>query len=511
MKYLVSLRLEKEAYPKRERGVASTEERNKRIYIYIKNLNTMKKIVVLCMAACGLMAAAQAQVKRVSPQSQQQNKRVLVKVENDIMPSGDNQVKSPVSYDTLLWHDEYTSEKCNKYIYYPIGWGMKTFGQIFTDDVVYSPFGATFGGIKGEVGATYTTEDNIYFQYMKLNLDSYYVVGAIGVVMRVGNEQAWAGKDLSRFDPEHITDYNGLKIPDLPYKMKGYHKVVRQDAVKNYWDATDDESNTTGTEYSTIEVEMPVSVEDATESPVDYIPFKGPKNTDDGPRPQFMRIGGLFEKAFSANKNFGLSVEFQWTQNATYDSLWNTMVGAKINSDDEGAVCTFVDEWSAWLRVNFTGHDSSWSLFWKSDGGDMNARNELDLNNDDWGLAPVGCPQEKGSDLFIYAFSYLRLADGVHEMPVIYPIIQDRASIESKDAYGMTVSVYPVPATDKVTIVAIDQIQKVEIYNMAGMLIRQVQEPAAKVEVDVTTMVPGSYIAKVITNKGVASKKLIVK
>ncbi|MDE5742924.1 MAG: T9SS type A sorting domain-containing protein, partial [Bacteroidales bacterium] len=82
---------------------------------------------------------------------------------------------------------------------------------------------------------------------------------------------------------------------------------------------------------------------------------------------------------------------------------------------------------------------------------------------------------------------------------------------ESMDAYAQTVCVYPLPATDKVTVVALDPIQKIEIYNMAGMLVKVANMNESVLNIDVTSLVPGAYIAKITTENGVASKKLVVK
>ncbi|MDE6112118.1 MAG: T9SS type A sorting domain-containing protein, partial [Bacteroidales bacterium] len=113
----------------------------------------------------------------------------------------------------------------------------------------------------------------------------------------------------------------------------------------------------------------------------------------------------------------------------------------------------------------------------------------------------------------VYNHSLLRLSSGTHYKPTLYPIIQHSSASneKNKDAYAQTISVYPLPATDNVTVVALDPIQKVEIYNMAGALVKVVNMNENVLDIDVTSFVPGTYIAKVTTKNGVASKKLVVK
>ena len=459
----------------------------------------MKKIVVLCMAACGLMTFAQAQVKK----AQVKENATFVKQAEDFMLTN-SQAKAAKEYDTLYWHDEYQTENCNNYYSLPI-FGVQKLEKLYTNDVLYFPLGGAWTGT-GEVGATYQTKNNIYYEYSGHVLNDYNVVGAIGYVFRVGNPNAWANKDLSRFDQNRILDYKGVKVPALPYKMKGYKKVQMQDAIESYYDALRDDV------AEMVSIEMPLSMMDATETPIDYIGIYEPRQLEDGRSwPIIQRVGGLFEKPFLARNNFGISIEAQLTGNQTYDSLWNWSLIAKSNGGT--GACHFVDEWASWTRLDFTGgFDSSWVYMWLNDG-DMNVTNPFNLESDSTGFAPEGCPQYgNGKSLFTYAFALgFQLGDGNHEMPMIYPIIQYAAANESNEAYGMTVSVYPVPAADKVTVTSLDKIQKMEIYDMTGVLVRQIVVNENIYEMNVTTMVPGTYVAKIITDKGVASKKLVVR
>ena len=75
-------------------------------------------------------------------------------------------------------------------------------------------------------------------------------------------------------------------------------------------------------------------------------------------------------------------------------------------------------------------------------------------------------------------------------------------------------SVYPNPATDRVFIGVRNgdvAIEKVELYNAYGQLLRSVDVSAANAEISVGTLATGTYFAKVFTDKGVATLPVIRK
>ena len=75
-------------------------------------------------------------------------------------------------------------------------------------------------------------------------------------------------------------------------------------------------------------------------------------------------------------------------------------------------------------------------------------------------------------------------------------------------------SVYPNPATDRVVIGVRNGdvvIEKVELYNAYGQLLRSVDVSAINAEISVGTLATGTYFAKVFTDKGVATLPVIRK
>lgn len=464
-----------------------------------------KTLTVLWAMAFGIGAVAQAQVVR-NGEAERLNKNIDLKVSAEFIETSEAggvsaQLKANgPAYDTLLWHDEYTNDDCSGTLY------MLPYGvtSLFGDEMALSPFGASFNGT-GEVGATYQTEDKLYDNYARINVANAWVVGATAYVYRLGSTTAWERLGVDAFDPEHINEYEGVKVPALPFTIKGYPKVERQQAVASYWDLFWGDG-----EYL-VDMEMPVSMQDAVESKeTGYINYYGPHTLEDGRvQPWLQRIAGMFDEVFPANANFGLSIQAHWTNDKTYDSLWNWSMLGKPNS-----ACAFIDGWAAWQRIDFSESQKHWVWLYMNDGSDIDVSKPYDTEDDDWGFAPNDCPQhDNGTGLYVYAFCMnMRLDEGEHMLPTLYPIIQDRATIErNKDAYVQTVSVYPLPAADKVNIVALDEIQRVEIYNMAGTLVKAIPMNDIHLELDVTSFAPGTYIAKITTEKGVASKKLLVK
>ena len=75
-------------------------------------------------------------------------------------------------------------------------------------------------------------------------------------------------------------------------------------------------------------------------------------------------------------------------------------------------------------------------------------------------------------------------------------------------------SVYPNPATDRVFVGAQDgnvTIEKVELYNVYGQLLRSIEVSSNTAEISVGTFATGTYFAKVFTDKGVATLPVIRK
>lgn len=86
-----------------------------------------------------------------------------------------------------------------------------------------------------------------------------------------------------------------------------------------------------------------------------------------------------------------------------------------------------------------------------------------------------------------------------------------QADIESPNAYDVKVSVSPIPATDVVNVTAFSNIQKVELFNMAGSMVERVNGNGFEATLNVSELNSGVYVAKVYTDNGIATKKIVVR
>lgn len=454
----------------------------------------MKKIaMILCMAACGLMASAQAQTV-VDNSAQRANRNVtqVTEAENMMPVFKAPRIKAAddVVYDTLHWGEEYLegNDECAAYSYY-LRWQD---GGFFEHDVMIHAWGSDMNGT-GEFGASFRTKDDAYLGYTGVSMDEMMVVGAVAYSYRQGSFSGWerVGVDFT----DQYEEINGVKVPKLPYKVKGYAEVVDQDAIE-YLNVEE------GEEIDIVSVLMPVTMEGVSSSEVKYMPFPEARANSSGTLLPVMNFfGGMFDKPIPAGKNFGVSIEVQLMNDKTYDSLWNFAIGMK-----SGENCSFFETRLSWERIDYS-HEKGWNMYRNKDGS------PLICSDPEEGFMVEGCPQhDNGNSLFVPTCSQYFMT-GKSYLPAIYGILQDAGTVanENQDAYAMTVSVYPLPASDIVNLVSIDPMKQVEIYNLAGVLVKHITSNDNVMEIDVTGLPSGSYVAKVITDKGVASKKLVVK
>jgi polyvinyl alcohol dehydrogenase (cytochrome) len=86
-------------------------------------------------------------------------------------------------------------------------------------------------------------------------------------------------------------------------------------------------------------------------------------------------------------------------------------------------------------------------------------------------------------------------------------------NITGNDHYtGEAVSVYPNPAKDKVTIVSNDKtvINDIQLFDLAGKLLKDYQISTQQYELNLASLVAGSYVIHVTTSKQNVSKNIIV-
>lgn len=96
--------------------------------------------------------------------------------------------------------------------------------------------------------------------------------------------------------------------------------------------------------------------------------------------------------------------------------------------------------------------------------------------------------------------------------PCLYFIVADASAVKSANPVDKYVEVGPVPAVDKVVVNSVaGNILRVDIYNMNGKLLKSQVCNNNRENVSVAGLATGMYVAKVVTEEGTASKKIIVR
>nr|WP_321408471.1 ELWxxDGT repeat protein [uncultured Carboxylicivirga sp.] len=88
--------------------------------------------------------------------------------------------------------------------------------------------------------------------------------------------------------------------------------------------------------------------------------------------------------------------------------------------------------------------------------------------------------------------------------------IEDDNATAVKDVEYASVTIYPNPASDMITIQTVESIQEVRIYDMAGALVKVVTEPSSN-QVNVSNITAGMYIVEVTTSASSNKATIIIK
>ena len=74
---------------------------------------------------------------------------------------------------------------------------------------------------------------------------------------------------------------------------------------------------------------------------------------------------------------------------------------------------------------------------------------------------------------------------------------------------GVTVALYPNPAKRRLTIEASEPVNVLEIYNINGALVYRQNDCSDKVEINVETYVPGTYMIRLTTDSTVETRRFV--
>lgn len=93
---------------------------------------------------------------------------------------------------------------------------------------------------------------------------------------------------------------------------------------------------------------------------------------------------------------------------------------------------------------------------------------------------------------------------------MVFPIIDGGVGLSATELDALSY-VYPNPAKDEVMIASSIKMNKVEIFNMVGQKVYETNVNGNSTTVNVSDFTSGSYVAKIYSESGVATKKVVVK
>ena len=95
--------------------------------------------------------------------------------------------------------------------------------------------------------------------------------------------------------------------------------------------------------------------------------------------------------------------------------------------------------------------------------------------------------------------------------PFIRIYYSEWTALQSANKADRYVQVSPVPAVDYVNFSSYADMSRIEIYSLGGQLVKAVNVSGDTYRLDLTGMNSGMYVARIYSEKGISSKKLIVR
>jgi hypothetical protein len=136
------------------------------------------------------------------------------------------------------------------------------------------------------------------------------------------------------------------------------------------------------------------------------------------------------------------------------------------------------------------------------------------------GTNTAGLAYDRAGNLYVISNTSERL--GVWAMPKsdnrftskapsLQKITITRTSIKDKGTAGNDIKVYPIPASERITVESREIIQELNLFDLRGRLIRTFQPGTYSVNISVSQLENGMYILKIRTDKGFISQRFIKK
>lgn len=94
--------------------------------------------------------------------------------------------------------------------------------------------------------------------------------------------------------------------------------------------------------------------------------------------------------------------------------------------------------------------------------------------------------------------------------PIILVPRPDTSSLISEIDIDNTCNVFPNPAKDKLKVISQFKVKDIEIYNISGIKIKTIAINSYEKYIDISDLRSGTYIVKLYTPRGIATKKILV-
>lgn len=444
----------------------------------------------MLVCALALVAGANAQVKQAKEVGQPMNAKVKADafVTPLVMPQSKGAAKATVE-DTLSGEATYHAADAQGSYYLGYGAtglpdeGWSALGHI---PAVWFTMGNAWGSYyygSGEYGYSFDFSDaGWYSGVLQFSGAAKGVTGAIATVGRVNSSVS------------KVNDKN------MPLKFKFYSGAFGQvTQQKGYNDIT---SNAAGQEtldglFYPKDPDDYFSYTDIVGVPV--IPPREGSESAFG----FRQFGARFTRPGLAGEHVCVSVVFP-TERNDEDTLWNAVVA--YASDGTNVAVTSEKPGGMYAIWDFQ-YQNMWS----------NSQTHERLTERVEGFIPdsTAQPNKRYAVVPLQSWNwYDRSGNSTgqidNEMDIAI-ILADGVDIERGASYDKYVEVKINPAIDYTVLRAADRIQKVEIFNLNGKLVKTQAYNDNIVEVRLDGLASGMYVAKVTTDGGIASKKIMVR
>lgn len=456
----------------------------------------MKKMLTL-VCSIALCMGANAQVKQQrdmgSPRSQavQMSEKSLIETSSKVF----GKVEEVETADTFCVEARYKAEKPGL----GFSWTGAKLEEINNRAAIYYTLGPGWASHvmgSGEIGYVFDfSADGWISSVVGADFSNRYITGAIVYMGR------------SKSTVASINDES------MPFKFKLYTsawgQLTRQQAFFciNAQGADDD---------PLLDVHYPADPEKfASESETIMIPWIKPEpdpSTGKTPRVVSKLYGARFQNPTVGGAFAGISFVFPHEDNAK-DTLWNATMSYLTDGSDAMNPLMSERAGSVFLVIDFDRQE-----YWgtKADGS---LRDRFAYATEE--EPNVWMPDETAQPNPRYAViprqaMWWRNQSGArtepqNEEPYFYIVISTKTDVERGASYDKYVEVKKNPAVGFTQIVATDAIQRVDIYNMNGKLMKTQMCNDLIETINLEGLNSGMYVAKVTTVAGIANKKIIVR